>query len=349
MASVYKRGNILWVTWYDPIAKKKYSSSTGLEDSKANRISAKKMAEAQQKDLDEAKDQLSRLNLKRDTIQNAFNQHLANNSHKSKETMYEYNRFFRKFSEQFSTSDHCTTIDKQSVENWLNSLKGLPYSKNTLYTYYKQLINFLNFLFEYNYIQVFKINKNVKLKPEVKGKIIFSREDLDLIFEKLKAKNSNFQTMINVLFYTGLRESDIINLKAGDINLENNTFSYHSQKRKVDRRIAFHKILNNIFEPRITQVGEGRLFEYSNVHAMGRAFSRYLEQLKLNDKKYSLRTFRKTFQTLATAYGIQPVVIDELVGYEHQKTSNRHYVRVSLEMQASELEKFHRPQKGDVY
>ena len=70
----------------------------------------------------------------------------------------------------------------------------------------------MNFLFEYNYTPMFKINREVKTKPEVKEKIIFTDEDLSEVLNGLKGKNSNFQTTIFLLAYTGLRPSDILNI-----------------------------------------------------------------------------------------------------------------------------------------
>ena len=59
---------------------------------------------------------------------------------------------------------------------------------------------------------MFKINREVKTRPEVKEKIIFTDEDLQKVVKGLKEKNSNFQTMIFLLMYTGLRSSDILNI-----------------------------------------------------------------------------------------------------------------------------------------
>lgn len=155
--------------------------------------------------------------------------------------------------------------------------------------------------------------------------------------------------MIYLAFYTGLRSSDILSIKAEKVDLENRVMSYYSPKRKVYRRIAFHSELLPILRSRIKEVKIGPVLDYKNIENMRRAFYRYMKDLNLRNKGYTLRTFRKTFQTLASAYGMDPAVTDELVGYEHQKTSNRYYVRISLERELMELKKFHRPQKGDIY
>jgi hypothetical protein len=98
------------------------------------------------------------------------------------------------------------------------------------------------------------------------------------------------------------------------VDLENRVMSYYSPKRKVYRRIAFHSELLPILRTRIKEVKTGPVLDYKNIENMGRAFYRYMKDLNLRNKGYTLRTFRKTFQTLASAYGMDPAVTDELVG-----------------------------------
>lgn len=57
--------------------------------------------------------------------------------------------------------------------------------------------------------------------------------------------------------------------------------------------------------------------EYESNENVEKAFMRYLKKLGLKEKGYTLRTFRKAFQTLESFYEIDPVVTYKLVGYEH--------------------------------
>ena len=60
--------------------------------------------------------------------------------------------------------------------------------KNSIFDIWNQGNHFLNFLFEYNYIQMFKINKDIKPESEIKEKIVFSDEDIVKIFDGLTIK-----------------------------------------------------------------------------------------------------------------------------------------------------------------
>lgn len=176
-------------------------------------------------------------------------------------------------------------------------LKQLPLAQNTIHGYGKQLTHFLNFLFEYSYTPMFKINREVKTKPEVKEKVTFSDKDIIKIFDNLVEKNSNFITTIYLLFYTGLRSSDIMTITKENIDLKNRIINYYSPKRKKYREIAFHEDLVPILKNRISEIEGEQILNYSRVENLGKAVTRYIEFLGLR-KEYTARTFRKTFITL---------------------------------------------------
>src|SRR5690606_38241302 len=138
---------------------------------------------------------------------------------------------------------------------------------------------FLNFLFEYNYIPVFRINKDALVQPEVKPIIVFRDAHLKKIFEGLSDKNDNFKTLIYMLYYTGLRPSDVINVKVDDIDFHNNTLRYYSMKTKENFIVPLHKDMLTILKARCEQVITGRIFEYGEVKNMSKAFYRYVDDL----------------------------------------------------------------------
>ena len=128
-------------------------------------------------------------------------------------------------------------------------IKKLNFAQNTIHGYGKQLTHFLNFLFEYSYTQMFKINREVKTRAEVKEKIIFTEADFSKIMKNLKKKNSNFVTTINLLAYTGLRPSDLMTINAEDIDLQNRIMKYYSPKtKKIQGNSISRKTCPNIKE-----------------------------------------------------------------------------------------------------
>ena len=196
---------------------------------------------------------------------------------------------------------------------------------------------------------MFKINKDVKTRPEIKEKIVFSDEDIIKIFDTLNSKNDNLQITVYLLFYTGLRSSDILTIKTEKVDLEHRELSYYSPKRKKYRGIAFHKdlipvlkkIINN---EKLMNKTNGRLLNFTGVESLNRALTRYFIELKIRDKGYTARTFRKTFITLARSrYSMDATIVKELVGHEHTNTTDRYYNSVTMDAMKSELAKFKRP------
>ena len=344
MAIIRERGGIWHIQWYDPFEKKVTSKSTGLTATDSNYKKAQRYAKQFQEKLSQKYRKQKELGVQRVSLEEAFEHFKRNNQGKNPKTIEDYDRFFKKFTETFNKSLPSTSINKLNAEAWSNEIKKLNYAQNTIHAYGKQLNHFLNFLFEYNYTPMFKINREVKTRPEVKEKIIFTDEDLDKVLKSLKNKNSNFQTAIFLLVYTGLRPSDILNITDENIDLKNRVLRYYSPKRKKYREVAFHEKLMTVLRKRIKEVGKGRLLNYIDVDNLARAIKRYFQDLEIDGKQYTARTFRKTFISLCRSrYDIDASVVMELVGHEHRNTTDRYYNQISTSKMKVELAKFRIP------
>lgn len=344
MATVIKKGEILHIQWFDPMEGKVHSKSTGLKATQTNNKEAEKYAKRLQEELRRRYREMKQIGVRRITLKDAFDHFLRNNQYKHSKTIKDYNRFYKKFTESFPEDQVCTQINKLAVEDWLNELKKLPLALNTIHAYGKQLNHFLNFLFEYNYTPMFRINRQVKTRPEIKEKIIFSDDHLHKIVSNLKKKNSNFKTAAYLLHYTGLRSSEILSITADKIDLKNQIINYYSPKRKKYREIAFHKNLVPILRKRLKELKTNEVLCYSSVENLGKAVTRYLEELKLNKCGYSARTFRKTFITLCRSrFDMDASIVRELVGHEHGNTTDKYYNQITISKMREELKKFKYP------
>lgn len=344
MAIVRQKGDILYIQWYDPLTKKTQSKSTKLVANTKNKKEAKKIAELFQVELTKKSEEMKEIGIQRISIKDAFEHLLRNNQNKHPKTIRDYKRFYNKFTEHFDENLPCTVLTKLGVEEWLNEIKKLPLAQNTIHGYGKQLNHFLNFLFEYSYVPMFKINKEVKTKAEVKEKIILTDSHIDLIFENLVKKTNNFRTLIYLLFYTGLRPTDILSITCDRVDLENRILRYYSKKIKQYREIAFHKDLVKILEARIEEVGEGKLIIYKSEDQVGAAINKFMKQINLHGNRYSARTFRKTFITLCRSrYNIDASLVRELVGHSHGNTTDRYYNKITIKQLKKGIKKFKRP------
>lgn len=342
MSSLYLKNGKIYISYYDNILKTRKNQSLKLSDNPEDWKKAKKIQKLFDDKLQADKKKIGSLDIKVESIKSAFEHFKSNNSDKNPKTIKDYDRFYNMFIQSFNPELPCTIINKQNTEAWLNKIKRLSFKKNTIFGYFKQLRHFLNFLFEYEYTPIFIVNREVKPKQEVIPKIVFGSEDLGAIFSNLepKKKNNNFKLLVNLLYYTGLRPSDILTIRAKDINLEERTVSYYSPKRHMFRKVAFHEALVPLLTEAINRRPEGNLLQYSRVENCQRQISIYLQSIGLSNRGYSARTFRKTFVTLAQKHGMNESVTKELVGHAHTSTTDKFYNAIDFEFMKRELKKF---------
>lgn len=348
MASVFNKRNILYISWYDPNLGKNKNRSTGLPYNSKNLKKAKEIASTIEKKIEEQRERDTKFGIKKVTLEKAKKHFLENNSDKNPNTISGYQRFFVRFCSAFPLDQSCSNINKLAVESWLNGIKKLELQRNTIYGIMKNLKKFLSFLFEYNYVPPFVINKDIMVSQEVKEIILFSDADLVKIMENLSEKNSNFRTMIYTLIYTGLRPTDIINLKVSDVDFTSNVLHYFSIKTQKHFVIPIHPELIPILQARCTEVETGEIFNYGGAKEMGKAFQRYLKDLELNKKSYNLRTFRKSFISRAYDSGIDLAVVSNLVGHSSISTTAKFYNKIKVSKLGDQLQRFQLPINKNV-
>lgn len=339
MASIFNRGRKLLINIYDPIKGKAVQISTGLDNNAANRKHAKQIAIELQEEFDASIQSYKRKNLKRNSLISAKNHFMEINSNKSDKTKYDYKRLFNYVLPYFSEDATCFDINKTSVERLLGKINASEYSQNSKFNIVKTLKKFLSFLFEYNYTLRFTINKDLLPRQYIGPVNIFTRDELKKILAGLKKKNSNFRTLIYLLTYTGLRPSDVYNICVEDIILSENKLNYFSQKTGDYFTVPIHSKIKSILRTRMKEVGSGKILNYE-LNNIGKAFQRYLAELGLDDKKYNLRTFRKTFISLAYENGIDLATASQLVGHKKITTTQKYYTKFSIARHQEELKKF---------
>ncbi len=341
MSSLYIRKNsqYIWIKWYDKNTHKNCYASTKIIDNPSGRIKAKAFKREFDSEviIRHRKQQTGIAG--NQTLDNAFHHYLKNNAGKNPFTLYEYENFFNKFTLKFSRELNTNKINKLDIESFLNQVKTFKIQQNTKYNICKNTKKFLNFLFEYGYTAAFVINKDVITGPEVKKKIIFTEGDYKLILENLSEKNNNFKVMVQLLTYTGLRPSDILNITGEDIDPIHETLNYFSQKLGKHRTVPIHSSLLPILIDRSAEVNASRLITYKSISQMGLAMRRYLKHLKLDKKGYNLRTFRKTFDSYGYENNMEPMSAAELLGHS-AAIAQKHYREISMKRMKNELEKF---------
>lgn len=348
MAIVIKRGNTLHLQWYDPGIKKTNSKSLKMIATSSNMIKARKIAEEFQRELTSEYQKTIVNPFREKNIEEAFNHFLKINEYKNEKTKKHYKWFYKHFLENYESDEPVSVITKLSFEEWMLDLRNLEYQQNSIHGIAIQGLHFLNFLFEYDYIDVFRVNKNVKTRPEIKDVIVFEPEHLNQIFDGLKNKNDNFKFCVTLMYYTGLRSKDLLSIEKKDIDLNKRTLRYRNNKIKGGKyqynTVPYHNNLHETLVVRKKKMEDGEhLVEYSNVESISRAMKRYFVFLEIADFNYTPRTFRKTFMTTLRNIEVDESVVQKLVGHTGKSVMDRHYNKVQLELLRRNLNKLPSP------
>ena len=334
---IWNRDGILYIRVYDKRTKKTSAFNTKLQDAPKNRLIAEKEKNKFLTQLRKEQNKTSEYSITFTTIQDAYDHFLKYKSHVNPKTLKSYQWFYNNFTQIFPPNEPCMMINKRTVENWLINMYKKKWSVNTKHDLWVQCRQFLYHLFEYQFTPFFIVNKNLRAKTETAEKIVFNKDDLFKMFGSLKSKNGNFQLTFYLLFYTGLRPTDLLSIETKNIDIKNRVIKFYSPKSKNRKEIPFHQDLIPFFDFGIGQI---KILSYANEQNINHAFRRFFKQINLENRGYSPRTFRKTFVTLSKGFfGLDGEVVDHLIGHKQRKVSGEYYRKFEIEEVKKELDK----------
>ncbi len=244
----------------------------------------------------------------------------------SKHTIDAYIRYNKKFLEYIKKNN--LTISEDTVKSYLAELisKGLT----------AKSLNLIRAAILFYYNQILNYNFEVKTpKIEKKLPVVLTKEEVKLLLKNSKTKKS--MLIIKTLYSTGLRVSELINLKKEDIDLKKGFIMVKKGKGNKQRKTVIDKNL-----------AEELLFISNNYvfHNKGRPLtSRNIQKIISEtakragiEKKVTPHVLRHSFATHLLEEGTSIRVIQELLGHENLQTTQI-YTHISEE----ELSKVRNP------
>jgi site-specific recombinase XerD len=194
----------------------------------------------------------------------------------------------------------------------------------------------------FNYLEEEEIIiKNPTRKIRVPKKIcripsVMSKYEVDLIirsvdFAPLRCRKNKIRDklVLSLLYYTGIRKSELLNLNWTDINLSKNTLIVRNGKGGKDRLIPIHKkvieLLDKYLDERLPLktdaliIGEQgkRLCKGSFVYLL----KMYLTLSGLKKKGYTAHSFRHSFATHLVEAGVDLFKVQRLMGHASLDTT----------------------------
>ena len=232
------------------------------------------------------------------------------------------------------------SIEPKHIRKMLSFLIDKGFSKVSISRKISAIKSYITFLekFNYsknNYSELISIPKKSKSLPKVMTK----KEVSQLIkhVEMNTKKNLRDDALIELLYSTGLRVSEVANLKLKDINLEKSEIKILGKGNK-ERIVIFNnkskeKIISYLKnDKRYISIKTEALFqnkfkEALSTRSIQRILKKYLNFSGINSK-YSTHTLRHTFATHLLEGGADIKVIQQLMGHSSPETT-KIYTHVS--------------------
>ena len=153
---------------------------------------------------------------------------------------------FKKFYNNLSNSEETANADKRSIRSWIIDLSLNNNSKKTINRKIATLKSYYKFLIKRGIIKNNPTNNIKSLKTDQNIPKFLKENDLAIVFDNLRAENNLKKIrdilILEILYGTGIRISELINLKTKNINKDKREIKVLG-KRGMERIIPLHDSL----------------------------------------------------------------------------------------------------------
>ncbi|MBO5322150.1 MAG: tyrosine recombinase [Clostridia bacterium] len=284
-----------------------------------------------------------------------FNSYLINEKKSSNNTVESYMRDIIQFSD-FCTSNNISNVkdvNKPVIENYLKYLTAVGKSESTKLRTIATLRAFFRCLtakgfFEGNPLDGISVKKTEKQLPGVldeKEIVLLLSQPNGVDFKSIRDK-----AMLEILYATGIKVSELIELKTGDINLQIGIL--HLKNGKKERIVpiypaAIRSVANYLVNVRpaiVLEESEDKLFTNMNGKPMSRQgfwkiIKHYADTAGIK-KDITPHTLRHSFATHLLENGATLSDIKEMLGHS-DISSTQIYAQLIKSKYTSAYTKFH--------
>lgn len=210
-------------------------------------------------------------------------------------------------------------IDEENIKQFLLNKQNKNYSSQTINLY----LNAIKFF----YREVLKIPKKINLKFAKRSKklpIVLSREEIKNIIDAIR--NPKHKLIISLAYGAGLRISEVVSLKAKDVNLEELTIHLKNAKGKKDRITIFpEKIRSNLKSLITGKKSDDYLFESERGGKLTERTAQKVFENALRGtgikKDATFHSLRHSFATHLLENGVDVRYVQELLGHQNIRTT----------------------------
>jgi site-specific recombinase XerD len=257
----------------------------------------------------------------------------------SKSTIASYSNFILEFL-RFTDQKPVDQLDENDVRNYIEwSVKTLNYSVST----HRQMVSgFKHFTYFYPACAI-NVDKIYMPKKDRKLPVVLSTQEIILLLQV--TKNLKHRVILAILYSSGLRISELINLKLSDFDFKRRQLHIQKSKGRKDRyatiaESAFPLIKNyyRTYKPKNYFIENPKGGKYSPESI--RAFLKRNLKLAGITKMVTPHTLRHSYATHMLEQGIGIRHIQELLGHTRPETTMiyTHVTRKDLEQIKSPLD-----------
>ncbi|MHA1595983.1 MAG: site-specific tyrosine recombinase/integron integrase [Candidatus Baldrarchaeia archaeon] len=229
-------------------------------------------------------------------------------------------------------------VTKRDIMSFLLYLKQKRGDNNvTIARKLSSIRTFFNFLVESGFLDSNPAADVKRPKLEKKLPVVLTPDEVRRLIDA--ADNPRDKLIIRMLYVTGLRVSELVNLRVEDIDFEECVIMVRMGKGKKDRVVFMDKQTARILKEYLRENGieRGRVFPISV-----RTVQRMIQRARIKagiQKKVTPHVLRHSFATHMLELGANLRTIQELLGHEQLNTTQI-YTHVSMRQAKMEYEKF---------
>lgn len=263
---------------------------------------------------------------------NAFHDYLLLEKNYSQHTVVAYINdigFFETFLSSEFDDDNLITVNYNQIRSWIVSLSDDGISNSSINRKISSLKSFYKFLLKTKQLETNPLLKHKALKSPKKIQIPFSEKEVDLVLNQITYlegfEGIRDKLIIDLFYTTGIRRTELINLKINNVDLSNNTIKVLG-KRNKERIIPILPIIQNQVKKYFSEravlqriTGNEFFFLLSNGVKLNESFvyrliNYYFSNVSEKVKK-SPHILRHTFATHLLNNGADINSVKELLGH----------------------------------
>lgn len=264
----------------------------------------------------------------------------------SANTIASYERDIMQFSNYFeSQNKKIFDLNKDDMQEYINYLMNAGKSNSTISRCTASIKSLYRYLLNKNLVEE-NIAENIEApKVDRKEPMILTSKEIEMLLEQpdlSELKGQRDKAMLEILYATGIRVTELISLRLDDVNLTNGYIKV--KKKNTERHIPLGNLslkclkeyINKVRPLLIRTEEEKTLFINTNGQKMTRQgywkiLKQYKDQAKI-DKEITPHTIRHSFAVHMLQNGAEVKTVQELLGHTDVASTMMYTQMANLEV-----------------